>query len=126
MLGTASSLGVGTTTYYFAPNTRAPVTTLYVNAQSPTPGTISIYAMSCGLTAAPGVGSSRTFTVAKNSGPVDTAVTCTISDTMTSCTYQGSAETISDGSTFVMKAAASGTPAGATVSCVLYYTVTGL
>jgi hypothetical protein len=58
------------------------------------------------LTAAPGAGNSRTFTLQDDG--IATAVTCTISDTSTSCTSGSGSASISPGSELSIRAEVTG------------------
>jgi hypothetical protein len=74
------------------------------------------------LTAAPGVGASRTFTL-RDDGAA-TAVSCTISGTSTSCTSGSTSATISAGSELSIHVTASAVPAPAPASAMLGWRAT--
>lgn len=90
----------------------------------PMAGAITATAMACQLVTAPGVGTSRTFTLRKVTADV-ADLTCTIADTAKTCTDTGSTA-VSAGEDLDWKATYSGAPASTQGACYLtYYSTDG-
>ncbi|HZP42953.1 MAG TPA: hypothetical protein VFD84_15785, partial [Candidatus Binatia bacterium] len=102
------------------------------NTSGPLAGDVHLFAMSCGVTVAPGLGSSTAFQIGTCStsgcaARTETAATCAIGDTGTTCSYfdnTGVAITAANG-WLQMKVVATGTPAAADGACTIYYTIDG-
>lgn len=112
----ASTLDVGGTTQFFpivghqAPSTTAPSLALFTNIS------VRLVSFSCVLSAAPGAGKSRTFTIEANG--VDTNWVCPIVDAETTCTPDTSGSVVVSTTGIVVQTDPVNNPAAATAKCV--------
>lgn len=88
-----------------------------VNTLTLAGSTGTLNAFYCALSVAPGSGKSRTFTVRKNQ--IDTTITCTISNTDTSCNDTTHTVNVVPTDTLSIKSTVSGIPTASAVNCQL-------
>lgn len=112
-----------TNTYYCEPTGEATANTTVANQDQPIPGAAKFYAIACGVNTAPDNGAgtqARIFTLVDDTA--DTSLTCTISETATSCNGRVEAGvSVAAASMVAMKVAPTGTPAAAEMSCTLWW-----
>ncbi len=125
MTGAGQTLGTGTDPLYFAPNTLMTATTTESDANIASVGTMTVFAIACSTTNAPGDGVTRTVTLRRSL--LDTSMTCDIAGLFVqSCTHFDSATPVSfgTGDTLDWKVTVTGgAPNPVNISCALFYTL---
>ena len=131
-MGYTSALGTGTvlatvsgTTDYIPFGYKGAANATEATIQISGPGNVTFFAMTCGLSAAPGGSSVRTMTFMKANGSASSNLTCTITGSATQCSvFPTSTDVVAATALLSIKDAVTvANAAAATGSCVLFFTV---